>query len=102
VTLAVGRLEDARTGKPLGTAFAVSARLALTAFHCVGDRESGDLRVRRVRCQWAEGASSASVNDADPAADVALLRLDRELPSALDPVPLAGETPGRVSFAGPG
>jgi SAM-dependent methyltransferase len=102
VTLAVGRLEDARTGKPLGTAFAVSARLALTAFHCVGDRESGDLRVRRVRCQWAEGASSASVNDADPAADVALLRLDRELPSALDPVPLAGETPGRASFEAPG
>ena len=102
MTRAIGRLVDAGRGEQLGTVFAVSGRLALTAFHCVGDRGSGVLRTTRVICQWAEGVSSASVDDADPVADVALLRLDRELPSTLDPIPLAGETPADARFKAPG
>lgn len=99
---AIGRLVDADRGEHLGTVFAVSGRLALTAFHCVGDRDSGVLRTARVICQWASGTSSASVDDADPAADVALLRLDRELPSTLDPIHLAGETSAHAQFEAPG
>jgi hypothetical protein len=98
VTLAVGRLVDAGTGEPLGTVFAVGGRMALTAFHCVGDRGSGKLRCTRVLCEWAAGTSRASVHDADPAIDVALLRLDSELPYALDYIHLAGDTPVRARF----
>jgi Trypsin-like peptidase domain/Eco57I restriction-modification methylase len=85
VTLAIGRLNSVN-GAHLGTVFAVPGRLALTAFHCVGDRSSGRLRNRRVRCEWPGAASNAAVDDSDILNDVALLRLDNGLPSGLEPV----------------
>ncbi len=102
MTLAVGRLVDAATGVKLGTVFAVTGRLALTAFHCVGNHESGKVRFPRVRCEWSEGISNAFVDDSDRHDDIALLRLDRELPPGLDLVRLARDVAEHARFAAPG
>lgn len=102
MTLAVGRLVDSATGATLGTAFAVTGRLALTAFHCVGDRESGKVRSPRVHCVWAHGTSHAVVDDSDPYDDIALLRLDAELPQELDPIRLARDVAEHAQFVAPG
>jgi Trypsin-like peptidase domain/N-6 DNA Methylase len=90
VTSAIGRLQSGKN-LTLGTVFAIPGRMALTAFHCVGDRVSGKLRTRRVRCAWpVSGAvSNATVIETDVANDVALLRLESDLPPGLDPVYLA-------------
>lgn len=71
MTLAIGSLRAAGSGQELGTVFAVTSRLALTALHCVGNRETGVITVPQVRCIWPEGASDATVQqDADMANDV--------------------------------
>ena len=97
MTLAIGKLMDPETGAKLGTVFAVTGRLALTAFHCVEDRESG-----RVRCEWPGAISHAVVEDGDRENDVALLRLDAELPQKLDPVRLATDVTEHARFSAPG
>jgi SAM-dependent methyltransferase len=95
---------DPGTKKFLGTAFAVTHRLALTAFHCVGDPDG--IRAARVRCVWLAGSltnvSDASVVDYDETNDVALLRLDRALPRGLDPIPLTADIGSRIRFTAPG
>lgn len=69
--LAVARV-DVRTG---GTAFAVSDRLGLTAFHVVGNRAAGTLTHPEVRLVFTGGSVAASVDPlSDPCDDVALLR----------------------------
>lgn len=102
--LAVARLADSGTGDFLGTAFAVTRRLALTAFHCVGDQDG--IWAARVRCSWLTGGpsdmSEASVVDYDTTNDVAMLQLDRPLPGNLDPVPLAAESASHDRFTAPG
>jgi SAM-dependent methyltransferase len=100
MTLAIGRLLHADDGEPLGTVFAVTRRLALTAFHCVGD-DSG-VSAPRVRCTWQSGTSTASVVDSDEHNDVALLRFDRSLPRSLDPVPLSDHAADHERFSAPG
>ncbi|MQA87976.1 MAG: hypothetical protein GEV03_25965 [Streptosporangiales bacterium] len=103
MTLAVGQLSDAASGEGRGTVFAVTDRWALTAFHCVGDRETGEIRFRRARCTWDQGgASNAIVEDGDPFIDVALLRLDRALPRGLDPVQLVRDVAEHSRFDAPG
>jgi Trypsin-like peptidase domain/Eco57I restriction-modification methylase len=102
VTLAVGRLVDSDTGAELGTVFAVTGQLALTTFHCVGDRDSGRVRSPQVRCEWPGGTSSAFVDESDCRNDIALLRLDRQLPPGLDPVPLARGVTEHARFAARG
>jgi hypothetical protein len=97
MTLAIGGLKDPATGAKLGTVFAVTGRLALTAFHCVEGRESG-----KVRCEWAGAISHAVVEDGDREDDVALLRLDEELPQDLDPVRLATDVIEHTRFSAPG
>ena len=99
MTLAVGRLVDAATGVKLGTVFAVTGRLALTAFHCVGDHRSGKVRLR---CEWPEGVSNAFIDSSDRLNDIALLHLDRELPPGLDPVRLTREAAEHSQFVAPG
>ncbi|MEU6259197.1 serine protease [Streptomyces sp. NPDC047043] len=102
MTLAIGRLSDAASGAPLGTVFAVTDRLAVTAFHCVGDRTVGKITYRRLRCTWEQGVSDATVHSGDPLNDVALLRLKRKLPAGLHPVPVATDAPVHAPFHAPG
>jgi SAM-dependent methyltransferase len=90
---AVGGLIDVTSGRPCGTVFAVTNRLALTAYHCIGDRNAGVIRHRRLRCRWTQGVSDATVVAGDPLRDIALLRLNRVLPPTLEAFQLAtGET----------
>lgn len=100
--LAIGRLSDAVSGSPLGTVFAVTDRFALTAFHCVGDRRSNKIAVRRLRCTWEEGWSDATVHGGDAFNDVALLRFRRRLPTGLQPVPVTTEAAVDTPFRAPG
>ena len=101
MTLAVGRLVD-RASKQLGTVFAIPGRLALTAFHCVGDRSSGKLTNKRVRCEWPGAFSTAVVIDSDIINDVALLRLESGLPPSLEPIFFAREAADHSLFEAPG
>jgi hypothetical protein len=97
VTLAIGRLTT-MDREHLGTVFAIPGRLALTAFHCVGDKFSGNVRYRRVRCEWPGAATCASVYDSDVGSDVALLRLDGGLPPGLEPVFLSADVAEHSRF----
>lgn len=102
MTLAVGRLSDAASSKELGTMFAVTDRLALTAFHCIGDRGTGKVWSRRVLCTWSKGVSHATVQDGDHLNDVALLRFDRVLPCELEPIRLVRDVAEHTPFVAPG
>jgi hypothetical protein len=59
MTLAVGRLIAAGSGRQLGSVFAVTRHLALTAFHCVHDDDTDPDVITRVRCIWQHGTSDA-------------------------------------------
>src|ERR1700744_1762730 len=100
-TLAIARLDDAEGVRALGTAFAVTRHLALTALHCVKDQQT-----EKVRCVWLTGqtsvTTSASVIDHDEINDVALLQLDRVLPENLSPVQLTGDFKPNDRFTAPG
>jgi len=86
----------------LGTAFAVSDLLALTAFHCVGDRVSNVHR-EQVWLSFQTGASvQAQYDGVDPYADFAVLRLLDELPDDLHWLPLTTDTFRREKFDSPG
>ncbi|WP_290050033.1 S1 family peptidase [Amycolatopsis solani] len=100
--MAVGRLLDAATGDERGTVFAVTDRLALTAFHCIGDRETGEIAFSRLRCVWTGHVSDATVDDGDHHLDVALLRLGRALPEGLEPIQLALDAVEHTPFVAPG
>jgi hypothetical protein len=84
-------LAIARVGLPGGgTAFAISDRLALTAFHVIGDRAQGTVRDRDLRLDFSGGSLMARVDDRiDPLGDVALLHLAGQLPPGAAPVALA-------------
>lgn len=90
---AIGRLVSASgtdtAGRALGTAFAVDDRTVITAFHCIGDRATGEVRHPqavvelegvRLPCRYVGG---------DPTADCAVLGLDEPLPPTVRSVPLA-------------
>jgi SAM-dependent methyltransferase len=83
--------------------FAVSSRLCLTAFHCVGDRKTGRLRSKLIRCEWpGRILSNAAFYDGEPQSDVALIRLKKELPSELHPVLLLRESEEDKGFTSRG
>ncbi len=63
-----------------GTAFAISSRFALTAFHCVGDRKKNELDKGEVRLDFGARSLQAEIVDGSGRLDVALLRLRGELP----------------------
>jgi hypothetical protein len=74
-----------------GTAFAVSAETALTAFHVVGDRTTGAVTHPRVMLVFREGKVPATVVAGETAGDVALLHLTGPMPPGCDPVALTDE-----------
>jgi len=102
VTPAIGGLVDAASGENLGTVFAVAGRLALTAFHCVGERRTGEVRSPRVICEWAGHISPACVEEGDPSHDVVLLHLDKQLPPDLEPVLLTRQVSEHAQFTAQG
>ena len=59
MNLAVGRLVEPQSRRALGTVFAVTRTLALTAFHCVGDQN--EIFAKRVLCIWPTATSAATV-----------------------------------------
>jgi hypothetical protein len=102
MTPAIGRLLDTNTREPLGTVFACNDRWVLTAFHCVGDRMTGRATYRSVLCLWDGDESTAQLSDFDTLNDVALLRLDRKLPSSIEPLILSPSIHERSKFTAPG
>jgi hypothetical protein len=73
-----------------GTAFAVTDRHALTAFHCVGEAATGQVTTPEVRIRFSEQDHvDATVERVAPAVDLALLRLKGPLPSDHEPLALA-------------
>lgn len=102
MTPAVGRLSEAGSGRHMGSVFAVTRHLALTAFHCVRDDNTKSGVISRVRCAWPCGSSDAIVQAWDESDDVALLRLSRPLPELLDPMPLTSDVASNDPFVAPG
>ena len=88
------------SGRLLGSVFAVTRRLALTALHCVSDRNATS--TEELQCIWSSGSNDASVIGRDEPNDVALLRLERSLSRELDPVPLSTDVTSHERFAAPG
>lgn len=87
-TLAVARV-DLPTG---GTAFAVSDRLALTAFHVIGNRANGTVTHPQVRLVFTGGSVAASVDQrSSPVDDAALLHFTEVLPPESTPIVLTSE-----------
>jgi hypothetical protein len=82
---------DVPTG---GTAFAVGDRLALTAFHVVGDRAAGIVRQRDVRLDFGGWTVIAHVDPRTASdADAALLHLESALPPEIVPITLTDQVP---------
>jgi hypothetical protein len=72
-----------------GTAFAISNRHALTAFHVIGDRIARTIRHRDLELDFGGGSVAARVDDlSDPLGDVALLHLAGDLPPRAAPAAL--------------
>jgi hypothetical protein len=94
--LAIGQLHDESLSSPLGTAFAVTSKLAVTCWHCVrrlDHAEGGTARVivripRDINEHWEESHCPATVVDSDPTIDLALLEFDSPLPDHLRPIAL--------------
>ncbi|WP_081476010.1 trypsin-like peptidase domain-containing protein [Micromonospora maris] len=82
----------------VGSAFAVSSTTALTAFHCVGDREIGAVRHERVSIWFRGRFVGACVVDSMPDIDVAVLELEKGLPEDLEPLQLISEVSVQAKF----
>ncbi len=84
-------------GEESGTAFIIAEDLALTAFHCVGDRSKQGLVHREVTLRFRLGArtveisAEASESDSDARLDVAMLRLKDALPPEIEAVAISSE-----------
>jgi tetratricopeptide (TPR) repeat protein len=103
VTRAIARLLDAGVAPHhLGTAFCVSSRHAVTAFHCVGRREDATVFASNVKLDFGLDSGNLSIEaiyeDGDPRADFALLTLRETLPSGLEPISLTERVERRQQF----
>jgi TPR repeat protein len=96
---AIGRLTagSAQPSAEGATAFAVSDGTGLTAFHCVGDRATGQLLRPTVTVAFRSGSVCATVERWDAGLDLALLRFDDSLPPDEHAVAVSDEA-GRVAF----
>ncbi|RLP93474.1 trypsin-like peptidase domain-containing protein [Micromonospora sp. CV4] len=82
----------------VGSAFAVSATAALTAFHCVGDRESKTVRHSRVSIWFHDRFIPAEVVEPIPELDVAVLELEKDLPDDLAPLKIVNDARVQAPF----
>lgn len=105
-TLAVGAIvhsEVAGTEPDVaGTAFACSRRVALTAFHCVGDRTTGQIQAANVRLHFGAAEFTGTVVDGDHLADFAVISLQKDLPEEFAPVPLISMVASKTPFTSKG
>jgi hypothetical protein len=90
------------TPTTLGTAFAVTNRTAVTAYHCVGDRRTGVLYGNSIAIDFPGGRVQARVIACDLRHDLALLELHDSIPSQLRPIPLSRLARRHASFAAGG
>lgn len=88
---AIGRLTTADGTLLLGTAFAISSNLALTAFHCVGDRHADVVVHPEIILHFRSCTVTARVERGGAAADAALLMLGEALPPSERPVSLGSD-----------
>lgn len=91
--LAIGKLFD-RDGKNLlGTAFVVSPSHAFTAFHCIGNRDTGEVLRKQVLIEFLTGVQIVgSYEVGSQVEDYAILSLLSPLPKSLEPVPLLDQS----------
>jgi hypothetical protein len=86
-----------------GTAFAVSRRLTLTAFHVIGDRIQSKVRNGPFQLRFAGGyTGGAKYDDGDGRLDFALLSLDSPLPEEFQLVSLTSEAQEADGFVSRG
>jgi len=101
MALAIAKLL-APDGSHLGTAFAVSEFLALTAFHCIGDRMTGVVNHRKTTLRWRTGPhrSNAEYVGGDTELDYALLEIRPKLKPEFDlkPLNIPNRTPTPFDF----
>jgi hypothetical protein len=85
--LAITKISTTEGDSALGTAFAVSRSLAITAFHCVGNRETQE-RLSRVRLNWTGGTQKthAKFVSGDCSLDYALLELEGAVSDEFTPL----------------
>ncbi|MFL5913568.1 MAG: NB-ARC domain-containing protein [Mycobacteriales bacterium] len=87
---AVGRLTAPDgSGRLLGTAFAVDDCTVLTAFHCVGNRATGEVRLPNAVLDLDGARLGCSYLAGDSVSDCAALHLDQPLPPTARPLSLA-------------
>jgi hypothetical protein len=85
----IARVTDLSLTKPLGTAFAVSRNLAITAFHCVGDTDTKAVTYASVSLFWSiKGHTKANFLVGDPDLDYALVELTEPLQQEFEPLAL--------------
>jgi len=88
-----------RRSQHLGTAFAVSDGIGLTAFHCIGNRKTGEVTYPLVVLEFPEGDPiAASVADYDHVSDFAVLKFEVPPPASLRRFRLAIDAPAHAPF----
>lgn len=86
---AIGKLLDKNDNILLGTAFAVSPLHAFTAFHCIGNRNTGKVLRKQVLLEFLTGDQIVGNYEVgSPVEDYAVLLLQSPLPKSLKPIPL--------------
>ena len=99
MNVGIARIFDAVKKTIRGTAFAISPELGLTAFHCIGKRNNGEITSPRMRLLFLGGASvEAEYLDGEPQADFAVLRFRSQLPAGLRTIPLTLDVMAFVRF----
>lgn len=103
-TMAIAALiDESVTPAPVvGTAFAYARQSALTAFHCVGDRDRGTLSTREVTLRIGARRIRGIVIEWDHEFDYAILELAEPIPDGYQPIPLTTAVQPNVSFTSKG
>lgn len=86
----------------LGTAFICSPSFALTAFHCIGDRETNQIKHPRVAIRLGGVPISGDVVEANSMADFAIIKLREPLPPGVRPLPLEQTVRNHSNFRSKG
>jgi hypothetical protein len=87
---AVARID--RDEGEVGTAFAIDRCTAVTAWHCLRDRQNPKLALQSTELRFLNGTElTAAYEHGDSLEDWAILRLSVPLPDTLEPIPLRRE-----------